>query len=229
MFFVYGRRFCGDVDAVDGVRTSTLFLHVWWMPLIPVGSYVRLEDSDDGAYHAGFVAKSIAAGYLRAWSLVWALLAWMASDDKPLCATLLVAAVGGLIVGWLVLGKVSKRDEAQRRVYAAFVGQPADIGFVPDPDGTLRAHLVGLLAARHPHLTIDYRGHLGHDPDFLAIARRPDVHDLEFLRAALALARLAASEANEPERSAFAAAHAEIWAKLEARLDDPGALGEAPA
>src|SRR5688572_32226032 len=72
MVIISGVRFAGKVDAVPRVgHVATRFFHVYWIPLIPVGTYLVTEEKGDD--FKGFLlplnAKSIFIGYVR--TLAW--------------------------------------------------------------------------------------------------------------------------------------------------------------
>jgi hypothetical protein len=49
MIFIYGTRLYGKVDEVPGLcHVATRFFHVWFLPLIPVGSYIVVSQGKGG-------------------------------------------------------------------------------------------------------------------------------------------------------------------------------------
>jgi hypothetical protein len=71
MIFIAGRGLYGRVDDVPGLfYVKTSFVHVYYVPLIPVGSYLIFEgtETDNGfqGVKIGFSLKSILATWLRA-------------------------------------------------------------------------------------------------------------------------------------------------------------------
>ena len=116
---VYGQRLYGKVDHVPGMfYVSTMFFHVNYVPLVPLGSYVVLDGSDgDDSFQGtrvGLRFKSILAGYLRGWlggaTIFLALVAsfsttaFLLGKDVP-GGFFIILAVAGLVTGafWLVL------------------------------------------------------------------------------------------------------------------------------
>jgi hypothetical protein len=71
-FCVTGKRFYGLVDHVPGVLyVVTLFYHVYWVPLIPLGSWIRVVDK-----HGYRSAQSTSIGLsLKSVAMAWARLA----------------------------------------------------------------------------------------------------------------------------------------------------------
>jgi hypothetical protein len=50
MIIYYGTRLFGKVDQIDGtdIHVATKFFHIWFIPLIPLGSTLVLSKTDDG-------------------------------------------------------------------------------------------------------------------------------------------------------------------------------------
>ena len=68
---VYGKDFFGTVDRVPGeYHVATLFRHVQYLPLVPVGSFLVLEDESgrdtDDCRPIPLSGKSVSIAYLRA-------------------------------------------------------------------------------------------------------------------------------------------------------------------
>src|SRR5262245_34049471 len=76
MILIYGSKLYGRVDEVPGMfYVATRFGHIWYLPLIPMGSVMVLEASGKpmGMISVGFNFKSFALAWLRAGLLVaWA-------------------------------------------------------------------------------------------------------------------------------------------------------------
>jgi hypothetical protein len=83
MIVIYGTAFYGKVDNHGGQHQLTKFFHVYYVPLIPVGTLWATENLDEGYRGHGvrMSGRSVLAGYARVWG--------------PL------AAVGGLVTGGL--------------------------------------------------------------------------------------------------------------------------------
>jgi hypothetical protein len=85
---VYGHRLYGYCDAVPGqFHVATQFVHIWFVPLVPLGSYVVLEGESEGnswrGVKIGFSLKSL----LFAWGR----------------AGLILSTLGGLVGGVMLL------------------------------------------------------------------------------------------------------------------------------
>lgn len=78
MFIVFGTRLYGKVDEVPGLfHVATNFFHVWYLPLIPVGSVVVL-DKRGGAFRGAKIdlsVKSVLVAWARLWLFVAAIFA----------------------------------------------------------------------------------------------------------------------------------------------------------
>jgi hypothetical protein len=75
MVIVWGTTNAGKVDEVPGgmFHVVTRFGHLYYVPLIPTGSFVVLEKMADGGFHGAQIplsGKSMLAGWLRGGSIV---------------------------------------------------------------------------------------------------------------------------------------------------------------
>jgi hypothetical protein len=75
MIFVYGKRLFGRVDQVQGVfEIGTQFFHIWFVPLIPMASYIVLAGSEGGQGFRGakttLSGKSVLVAYFRAFCVI---------------------------------------------------------------------------------------------------------------------------------------------------------------
>ena len=75
MVIIWGSTNAGKVDEVPGgmFHVMTQFGHLYYVPLIPTGSYVVLEQFGDGSFRGvpiPFSFKSILAGWIRGGSIV---------------------------------------------------------------------------------------------------------------------------------------------------------------
>jgi hypothetical protein len=111
MVGIHGERLYGQVDRVPGLfYVSTQFLHVNYVPLIPLRSYIVIEGSEDGENFRGkkvpLKLKSVLVGYLRGWlaaiTLFCAFVSGMAGTaffighTEPASVLAGLAAAGGL-------------------------------------------------------------------------------------------------------------------------------------
>ena len=147
-----GTSLYGHVDYIDGLGSvATKFFHIAYLPLIPVGTYFVLEDSDDGY---GFKGASIASsplsiliGYLHGWllvpaymGLVFGLFAGL-GGRWGICMSLTMAALGGLMgaipyfavsIGSMFVLKASEQRTAE--LHALIVGESGWTEESDDPD-----------------------------------------------------------------------------------------------
>ncbi|MDP1922898.1 MAG: tetratricopeptide repeat protein [Myxococcales bacterium] len=68
MIIIYGSRMLGTVDVEDGTQQATRFAHVYYLPLIPLGSFELL--GDDQGRPVPLNLKSVALAYGRVWGCV---------------------------------------------------------------------------------------------------------------------------------------------------------------
>jgi hypothetical protein len=94
MIVIYGTRFYGEVDRHGGQRQLTRFFHIYYVPIIPVGTLWVTRDLDEGySGHAiAMSGRSVVAGYARIWG--------------PLAAIGAIAAgsVGGVVAAGALAG-----------------------------------------------------------------------------------------------------------------------------
>jgi hypothetical protein len=104
MLILWGSRLYGKTDSVKGLfHVATLFWHLWYLPLIPLGSHLVLRGPDNELYAVklGLNAKS--------WLLVWARAALLVGGVYFLMAATFIAieeANGGAGPGIWAMGVV---------------------------------------------------------------------------------------------------------------------------
>ncbi len=233
MIFIYGTRFYGKVRACGSSFIGTKFFHIWFLPLIPVGSHVVLEESGDGfrGIPTGLHGKSVLAGYLRVWgpvAVVAALLpaigelASATADPLDLAIHVVVSAVSlGIplaltVLAFAVLGKLSLDERRKRSVWALHTGyflDPADMGEARAP---LRESLMAKVVERARGLaSTGYR--LSADPvnAWPQVALDPTVNDDVLLTAAFTLTRIDACLAQGPWKTQAEALHEQLWQRIQ--------------
>jgi hypothetical protein len=232
MIFIYGTRFYGKVRACGSSFIGTKFFHIWFMPLIPVGSHVVLEESGDGfrGIPTGLDGKSVLAGYLRVWGplcVIGALFAAIgefaaaSADPLDLVIHLIVSAVTlGIplaitVLAFAVIGKLSTEERRKRSVWALHTGyflDPADMGEARAP---LRESLMAKVVERARGLaSTGYR--LSADPvnAWPQVALDPSVHDDVLLTAAFTLTRIDASLAQGAWKAQAETLHDQLWKRI---------------
>jgi len=73
---IYGMRHYGPADGIEGVgEVQTRFIHIWFIPLIPIGSTFVVGETDDGVQGVpvGLSFRSIFVAWTRAGSVLGAL------------------------------------------------------------------------------------------------------------------------------------------------------------
>ena len=89
MIVIYGTRFYGQVDGHEGQRQLTKFFHIYYLPLIPVGTLWVTRDLDRGynGHAVKMSGRSVVAGYARVWG--------------PLAAvgSIATGGIGGIVAG----------------------------------------------------------------------------------------------------------------------------------
>jgi hypothetical protein len=87
MIVIYGTRYYGEVDHHAGQRQLTRFVHIYYMPVLPVGTlWVMREVEGEQSGHAVLMSgRSVLAGYARVWGPVAAI------------GALATASVGGVV------------------------------------------------------------------------------------------------------------------------------------
>jgi hypothetical protein len=225
--YFYGQSPYGAVDRVDGTAVVTTFGHFWFLPLVPLGSYVRGSGAGGVplAIAIGFHLRSVIAGYLRTWCAVLLVLIALGAAagwreflvaDVPLWVDALVLAAA-LVAAWSVLGRLSPSAQAQRRIYGKFAGLPVDVAWLSSAQASdLGERLASVLTEEGRALTATYRD--GPDPcdAWREVALSPAVDHRPYLEAALTRARLELPRARGPQARALRDAHARIWRKLAA-------------
>jgi hypothetical protein len=95
MVIIYGRRCFGRVEARAGEHAHTSFVHVWYMPLVPLGS--KWVTADLGKSSRGFdillSPRSVVAAYLRMWGPIAAIGCFAAGRLGAMIAGAVIAAL----------------------------------------------------------------------------------------------------------------------------------------
>jgi hypothetical protein len=224
---VFGHRLYGTIDRCRATYVATRFVHIWFVPIIPIGSHLVVANvgSRIQSLPLGMHGRSVLAGYGRAWGLVvgalcaFAAVGNLGSGNVAAGLGLLVLALAAGAVGLtslLVLGKLSPAEQAQRLAYAQHAGYPLDVALLPfDARASMRNRLFAAVVDLAPRMvSTGYRG--GFDPttQWTLAALEPDVVDPQFLVLALTLARLEWAAATGAARAQLDHAHGAILKKL---------------
>src|SRR5690349_4791585 len=96
MVIIWGTTHAGKVDEVPGMfHVVTQFGHVYYIPLIPTGSYIVLEKNNDG----GFRGVSIPISF-KSWLVAW------------LRAGCIVAIIASIVIGIIAIAESAKNPGA---------------------------------------------------------------------------------------------------------------------
>jgi hypothetical protein len=229
MVVIWGQRMYGRVDRFAGSHVATRFFHLYYVPLIPLSSWLVLEEQADGRF-LGIQTSLQLRSVMLAWLRVASVVALAVAGFNVLTRMDGRYAVDGEGFGWAItvglaialgffaffrLGKLSLAAKAQRTVYYDFTGKFVDVGLLGDGRAAIKAR-VAEETDRHltKHAVSGYR--TAAQTSWREIATRPDVRDVPLLRAALTRARLEWSEARGEQKRSLAQDHDKIFANLTA-------------
>ena len=231
MVIVYGTRFYGKVQAAGRSFLATRFMHIWYLPLIPMGTQLILEDNG-GSYKgmaAPFSMKSMLAAYLRVWGPVALILtitigASQLGDYSDVAASVIVAGLTGIvalallvgvILAFAVLGKLSHEEKKQRAVYALHLGyhvDPADLG---DARRSFRDTLLARISERARGMAaMGYRMNADPAVAWPHVALDPTHNDDALITAAFTLSRLDGSLYQGPQKLQMEQVHSQLWQRI---------------
>jgi hypothetical protein len=233
MVIVYGTRFYGKVKAAGGSFLGTQFFHIYYVPLIPIGTHLILEEGDGGSYKgikSDFSVKSMLAAYLRVWGPL-AVIASIAigmgtiddvSDDGfamavvgIFTAVVTLALLIGTILGWAVVGKLSHEEKKQRAVYALHLGYSVDPADMGDARHAFRDGLLTTITERARGMAaMGYRMNADPAVAWPHVALDPTHSDDALITAAFTLARLDASLAQGPQKFQMEQVHEQLWQRI---------------
>jgi hypothetical protein len=231
----------GEVDRVDDTAISTKFMHMYFLPLVPDCSFLVYTPAGAKvpvALPIPAVPRSVVAGYLSRWGMVGAVLFGLGSLFYAL-RRLGVIDEGGVetpihpVVGLGVtlamcalaalLGKLSLRAKAQRRVYAAWIGPAVDPCLCGENLDPWVDRVRGFVAARARDLEApSYRSTGDARGEWFAAALVCD--DPALLGAAFTLARAEMRTADGPDRAKLRDTHEKLWGRLESRAAEAAAV-----
>lgn len=113
MIVIYGTAFYGKVNSHGGQHQLTRFFHLYYMPLIPVGTLWATDRLDEGyrGHDVRMSGRSVLAGYARVWGPI-AVIAAVATGG----VAGLAAAVGAAVLcAWSWTWRSLRDPLAQRR------------------------------------------------------------------------------------------------------------------
>ena len=137
---VWGSRFYGKVDAVPGLfYIVTRFGHLWFIPLIPMGTYLILdEEGEERGLEISFSFKSMLLGWLRGACVMATLflfiIAFVANTDGDTMYSIILAVLTIFPIGLFTLTKmpfVQQADYDRARQLAIEAGfEPEAIDYI---------------------------------------------------------------------------------------------------
>jgi len=229
--------FAGEVDRVDDTVIVTRFGYVNFMPFAPERTYVRYARSDGSpvVVEIPMVTRSVIAGYLPSWSLLFGFFVAIAGGVIGASIGGAVAALASVAAGIGVayamrrlatrIGRLPADEQDRRRVYGAWIGPATDpvlCGTNLDP---WIACLRGLVDARvrASAETRGYRSAPATLEAWLDAALASD--DVALLGAAFTLARAETTwAADSAERADLERRHAALWERISARVAEAAAV-----
>lgn len=233
---VYGTRMYGKVDAYRDTYIATRFVHIWFLPLIPIGSHLVLGESEDGdgfrGMPVGLSLRSMFAGYLRVWGVfgcIGSLIALIVAIkdavsgadtegsiiDIVLAGFVFVVAVAMMGVAWGLVGRLNSEEKKKRFVYSHFTGIDADPAELRDARTAIRQELFKQIGERAQGLAqTGYRSPYDPMTQWPTIALDPSVRDHEFVGAAFVLSRLEASLLQGPQKAQMDMTHHALWQRV---------------
>ncbi len=109
MILIYGTRFYGHVDDHGGQHQLTKFIHLYYVPLIPIDS-VWVTRGRNG-HQAEMSTRSVVAGYARVWGPVVAVAAATAGGVVGMVA----AGAAAALTAWTWTWRSLRNAREQRR------------------------------------------------------------------------------------------------------------------
>ena len=157
MVIVWGQRMYGRIDKLAGSYVGTRFFHIYYLPLIPLSSWLVLEEHDKGSFlgmRVPLQLRSVLAAWLRIFGVIYfvACMAALLSSPVELATThltsfLQIGVVGALTAfAWLRLGRLSPLERAARAAYADHVGRFVDPALLEQRDA-IKAQAIDQLDA----------------------------------------------------------------------------------
>ena len=231
MIIIYGTRFYGKVKAAGSSFLGTQFLHIYYVPLIPIGTHLILEENGGSfkGIKTAFSFKSMLAAYLRIWGPL-AVIASIAigvgalddlSDGLEMAvvgvftAVVTLALLVGTVLAWAVLGKLSPEEKKKRAVYALHLGyqvDPADLG---DTRRSFRDRLLSTIVERSRGMAaMGYRMNADPAVAWPHVALDPTHNDDQLVTAAFTLARLDASLSQGQQKFHMEQVHDQLWQRI---------------
>jgi len=120
MIVIYGTHFYGEVDSHGGQRQLTRFFHIYYVPLVPVGTTWVTQDLESG--HSGHAVqmsgRSVLAGYARVWGPVAAVGAMVTGSAGGLVAAAALVALSAWTWTWRSVRSARERRRSDFHLHA---------------------------------------------------------------------------------------------------------------
>ena len=220
MILIYGHRLYGRMAKFAGTCVAARFIHLYYLPLIPIGSFLVLGPAGDGqdrvikiGFHWGSIGltylrtASVAAVALAIFSIVNATRYGAQSADIGVAAAAVLLAAGLIYLAWSRLGRLGVEHKAQRSVYYDCVGTFADVAHLGPAREQMRDKLLGELRLRGDEQKRGWREQAGDAA----------CTDVPFLKKALTLCRLEWALAKGGDRAVLMHEHRVIFQRLAAQ------------
>lgn len=111
MIVIWGNRLYGKVDQVPGrCHVATRFFHLYFIPLIPLGSYVVGKGYEEEGLPIDLSAKSVCAAWMRASFVIMSVVGGFMALANAADPTLLSLGIGLLAFG--VAGGIAANTNA---------------------------------------------------------------------------------------------------------------------
>jgi hypothetical protein len=227
MVVIWGQRMYGRVDRFAGSHIATRFFHIYYVPLIPLASWLVLEEKADGNFVGiplPLQLRSIALAWLRIGSIIALLVAGVnviQAIDNPYMSTIdglgsaitVGLSVAFALFAFLKLGKLTWQEKVERVVHWDWSGRFVDAGLLGDARPGVRGRAYQELE-RHlnKHVTSTYRE--AATASWLEVATRPNMRDALLLRPALTVCRIDESMAKGADRRRLTQARKQILENL---------------
>ncbi len=241
MLIIHGTGMYGRIHACGGSYLGTRFVHLWYLPVVPISSHRVFPSHDHGSFQGIDVPlswRSVMAAYLRIWgvivmlccflALTGALVGLVAQRPAPAQSFQLgdlfgllfagffaVVSAGAVVWSWFILGKLSPAEKRRREVYAQYTGIAADPADLENLRAVLRERLLGAIAnAARGLASTGYRVPADPATQWGSIALDPTVDDPELFGAAFTLARIEWSLAQGEARAQLDRTHTALWERI---------------
>ncbi len=210
--FIIGTMPMGRIDRVANCSVMTHFRMLNGIPLYALETCLDISGQLVPIPRNG---RSIAAGFLRPWMTITAVLSLILVLVHPffVIVPFALAVVAGYF--WILFGQLSASEKRIRLAYATWLGAPFDPALLAAewPAPCLEP-LCAFVDERAVHAPVGYRATV-QEPWRLVAAESTDP---EFLIAALTRARFARRGASKSAQKVLDVLHGAIWAKLEPML-----------